>query len=58
MRNHEGPEDMFLLFEFDDADAASKFLAHDAEILDALSWATARHEGKVFVLDEVEELPC
>jgi hypothetical protein len=58
MRNHEDPEDTFLLFEVDDAEAVRKFLAHDVEILDALSWATAQHEGKGFVLDEVEEMPC
>ena len=46
MRNHEDPEDTFLLFEFDDAEAVREFLAHDVEILDALSWATAQHEGK------------
>ena len=56
-RFHEDPEDTFLLLEFDDAEAVRKFLAHDVEILDALSWATAQHEGKGFVLDEVEEVP-
>ena len=57
MRNHEDPDDTFLLFEFDDAEAVRKFLAHDVEILDALSWATAQHEGKGFVPAEVEEMP-
>ena len=56
-RFHDDPEDTFLLLEFDDAEAVRKLLAHDVEILDALSWATAQHEGKGVVLDEVEEVP-
>ena len=57
MRNHGDPEDAFVSSEFDDAEAARKSLAHDVEILDALSRATAQHEGKGFVLDEVEDMP-
>jgi hypothetical protein len=57
MRNSATPKDVFLLFEFDDAEAVDSFLAHDSEILDALSWATAQHGDKGFVLDQVEELP-
>ena len=57
MRNHEDPEDTFLLFEFDDAQAVREFLAHDVEVLDALSWARAQQDGKGFVLDEVEDMP-
>ena len=56
-RLHEDPEDTFLLFEFDDAEAVRRFLAHDVEILHALSWTTVQHEGKGWVLDEVEEMP-
>jgi predicted aminopeptidase len=57
MRNHEDPEDAFLLFELDDAEAVRRFLAHDVEILDASSWAAAKHEGRGFVRDEVEDMP-
>jgi hypothetical protein len=53
-RTAGNPNDLYMLFEFDDAEKAHTFAA-GGELMDAMHWASVTGKPELVVLEEIEQ---